>query len=165
MRVTLAVLLTAVATGLGGGGCGGTDGAGENHGFDGGSSNDAMTAPDMGRLMNNGDSGHGKKDGSSGGDGSTQGVVLSNLTLLPATDSITVASGATGTVTYKVMGSLGGGAPEDVTDRFVFWAPGTIPSSGLPNNYLIGSFPAAGGPTFTTRLPVLATDPPSKVAP
>ena len=49
---------------------------------------------------------------------------------------------------------MDGTAPEvDVTSRFVFW---------VPDNYLIGDFPLDGGPLFTTRLPVLATDPPQQ---
>ena len=100
-----------------------------------------------------------------------EAVTLSDLAIVPANDSITVAGGAQATVAYKVMGVLDNKPPAvDVTDRFVFYVPGTITAPGpgdsgtvtSPNNYLIGSFPTNGGPTFTTRLPTLPTDPPQQ---
>jgi hypothetical protein len=41
----------------------------------------------------------------------------------------------------------------DVTSRFVFY---------VPDNYLVGGFPADGSPTFSTRVPKVASDPPQR---
>jgi hypothetical protein len=84
----------------------------------------------------------GEQDGGGFGDASG-GAVLSNVTIAPSNATLPVQAGKTATLAYKVMAvQNGSGAPVDVTDRFVFW---------VPDNYLIGDFPAAGGPTFTTR--------------
>ncbi len=91
-------------------------------------------------------------DGGAGG--SVTGTVLSNVHIVPANATITVQAGQTATEAYKVMGTVNGAATEtDVTSSFVFW---------VPDNYLVGDFPLSGGPLFTTRLPVLATDPPQQ---
>jgi hypothetical protein len=41
----------------------------------------------------------------------------------------------------------------EITSRSVFY---------VPDNYLVGTFPADGSPIFTTRLPVATTDPPQR---
>jgi hypothetical protein len=92
---------------------------------------------DSGNLIGNGDGGSGPDAGA--------GTVLSSVHIVPANASIVVQGGQTATQAYKVMGLVDGSTTEtDVTSRFVFW---------VPDNYLVGDFPANGGPLFTTRLP------------
>jgi hypothetical protein len=72
----------------------------------------------------------------------------------PADATLAVAAGKTGTQAYRVLGVMNGATAEvDITSRVAFY---------VPDNYLVGGFPASGGPTFTTRLPVAATDPPQR---
>jgi len=93
-------------------------------------------------------------DGGGSGDDGGSGAVISSVTIVPANATLTVQAGQTVSQTYKVMGVVNGtGAPVDVTSRFVFW---------VPDNYLVGDFPALGGPVFTSRLPVASTDPPQQ---
>jgi hypothetical protein len=165
MRASLTLLLTVTVTALGGyiGGCGGT--STETTGFDagdGGRGPDATHFSEAGKLPTRDGGKTHTGDGSTGdAPGGEAAVTLSHLVMVPANDSITVKGGAQGTVKYKVMGELDGQTPAvDVTDRFVFWAPGTV--GGKPNNYLIGGFPSNGDPTFKTRLPTLPTDPPQQ---
>jgi hypothetical protein len=91
---------------------------------------------------------------SAGGGGQQEagsGSVISNVTIVPANGTLTVQAGQSVSQTYKVMGVLDGqGAPVDLTSRFVLW---------VPDNYLVGNFPANGGPVFTSRLPSASTDP------
>jgi WD40 repeat protein len=47
----------------------------------------------------------------------------------------------------------GSSAEVDITARTIFY---------VPDNYLVGGFPADGSATFTTRLPVKTTDPPQR---
>ncbi len=92
-------------------------------------------------------------EGGAGDDGGS-GAVISNVTIVPANATLTVQAGQTVSQAYTVMGVVNGaGAPVDVTSRFVFW---------VPDNYLVGTFPTSGAPTFTSRLPVAATDPPQQ---
>jgi hypothetical protein len=85
------------------------------------------------------------------GDGAASGLVISNAHIVPINATITVDAGQTATLAYKVLGVFDGAAAEsDVTNRFVFW---------VPDNYLVGDFPASGAPLFTTRLPVTPSDP------
>jgi hypothetical protein len=87
----------------------------------------------------------------------TTGFVPQNIEtmrIVPADSTITVQRGQSATVDFHAFATLKGGYPEiEITDRTVFY---------VPDNYLVGSFPANGGPTFATRLPVLATDPPQR---
>jgi hypothetical protein len=93
-------------------------------------------------------------DDSSTGDDGGVGHVVSAAHIVPANAKLVVQAGQTATEAYTVMGVLDGVQPEvDVTDRFVFY---------VPDNYLVGGFPLDGSPLFTTRLPVLATDPPQR---
>ena len=95
---------------------------------------------DSGNLIGNGDGGSGSETGA--------GTVLSSVHIVPANSSISVQAGQTKTQAFKVMGLVDGATTEtDVTSRFVFW---------VPDNYLVGDFPANGGPLFSTRLPTAA---------
>jgi hypothetical protein len=125
--------------------------AGGDSVFQGGGTHDAGLSPGTGEgdgapsLFNVGEGGGG------GGDGSSSGSVISNVTIEPANATLTVQAGQSASQAYKVMGVLDGqGPPVDLTSRFVLW---------VPDNYLVGDFPATGGPLFTTRLPASATDP------
>ncbi len=94
----------------------------------------------------------GSSDG--GDDGGGVGHSLSSVHIVPANAKVTVKAGQSGSQPYTVMGVVDGALPEvDVTSRFVFY---------VPDNYLVGGFPANGGPLFTTRLPSVATDPPQR---
>jgi hypothetical protein len=95
-------------------------------------------------------------DGASGtgGEGGSGGRVISGAHVVPANATLVVNVGSQVTQLYKVMGVVDGAGPEvDVTSRFVFY---------VPDNYLVGGFPANGGPTFTSRLPAAPTDPPQQ---
>lgn len=90
-------------------------------------------------------------DGGAGGEAGATGAVISNVTIEPANATLTVQAGQSASQAYKVMGVIDGQGPAvDVTSRFVLW---------VPDNYLVGDFPANGGPLFTSRIPVAATDP------
>jgi hypothetical protein len=79
---------------------------------------------------------------------------IETMRIVPADSTITVQRGQSTTVDFHAFATLKGGYPEvEITDRTVFY---------VPDNYLVGSFPANGGQTFTTRLPVAATDPPQR---
>jgi hypothetical protein len=87
-------------------------------------------------------------------DSGGKGRTLSAVHIVPANATVTVNAGSQITQTYTVMGVVDGTGPEvDVTQRFVFY---------VPDNYLVGGFPTNGGPTFTSRLPTLPTDPPQQ---
>jgi hypothetical protein len=82
------------------------------------------------------------------------GQTVSAAHIVPANATLTVNAGSQVTQAYQVMGVLDGVGPEvDVTSRFVFY---------VPDNYLVGGFPANGGPTFTSRLPSTPADPPQQ---
>jgi len=121
--------------------------SGFNPGSEGDGSIDGTTGDDGG-----GDSGN--QLFGDGGSREAGASVLSKVHIVPANAKITVQGGQTATQAYKVMGIVDGATTEsDVTSHFVFW---------VPDNYLVGDFPANGGPLFKTRLPVLPTDPPQQ---
>jgi hypothetical protein len=98
--------------------------------------------------------GDGSLFGDAAGDGSSSGRMLSSVRIVPPNATLTVNAGSQVVQAYKVMGVVDGTGPEiDVTPRFVFY---------VPDNYLVGGFPTNGGPTFTSRLPALPTDPPQQ---
>ena len=151
MRASVAVLVTLLAVGLAGyldacgssgsGGFapvptpeGGTD-AGADTGGHSSHGKDATTPAESGPPLG--------RDATGGDADANQGLAtLTNLQLLPANDTITVAAGAQATVQYKVMGIVNNTPPAvDVTKRFVFY---------VPDNYLVGDFPTNGGATLTT---------------
>ncbi len=139
LAVVGSIGLIAACGSAGGGGAfqgGGNDAGAPSSERDGGST-----------VFNFGDTG----GGGSGGDGSASGSVISNVTIVPANATLTVQAGQAATQAYKVMGVVDGQGPAvDLTSRFVLW---------VPDNYLVGDFPTNGGPLFTSRLPVAATDP------
>jgi hypothetical protein len=72
----------------------------------------------------------------------------------PADSTIVVQRGQSASVTFHVFATMKGRSDEvEITSRSVFY---------VPDNYLVGTFPADGSPDFTTRLPVAATDPPQR---
>jgi len=80
--------------------------------------------------------------------------MLSHAHIVPADSVLSVNAGSQATQAYQVLATIDGSGPEvDVTSRFVFY---------VPDNYLVGGFPANGDPTFTSRLPSAATDPPQQ---
>lgn len=80
-------------------------------------------------------------------------VVIETMRVEPADATLTVAPGGKATQAYKVLAKIKGGVEEDITKRSVFY---------VPDNYLVGGFPSDGAATFTTRLPVGASDPPQR---
>jgi WD40 repeat protein len=103
--------------------------------------------PPFGDVLSLGDTGAMEAGGLTAG-------TLSAVHIVPANAMLTVKAGAQVTQTYQVLGIVDGMSPEvDVTSRFVFY---------VPDNYLVGGFPANGGPTFTSRLPMAPTDPPQQ---
>jgi hypothetical protein len=159
VRSLLISILAATAVAFAGA-CGGSQGEsifdagqemrdGGSSSSDGGSDDGNRSKIDSGQIMLGEDGG--TVDATTGG--GTSGT-LSKVHIEPADDTITVKAGATGSVTYKVMGVIdGSGAAQDVTSRFVFY---------VPDNYLVAEFPAKGTPTLTTRLPAKPTDPPQQ---
>lgn len=90
-------------------------------------------------------------DGGTGGDATIASGVLSAVHIVPADSTLTVQAGQSASLGFTVMGIVDNATTEtDVTSRFVFY---------VPDNYLVGGFPLDGSPTFTTRLPMAATDP------
>jgi hypothetical protein len=85
---------------------------------------------------------------------STGAGLLSGVHIVPADALLSVAAGSQGMQTYQVLATIDGAGPEvDVTPRFVFY---------VPDNYLVGGFPANGAPTFASRVPSAPTDPPQQ---
>jgi hypothetical protein len=76
---------------------------------------------------------------------------IETMRIEPAAPIITVRPGQSTTLAFRAFATLKGTNTEiDITKRTVFY---------VPDNYLVGAFPADGSPTFTTRLPATATDP------
>lgn len=81
-------------------------------------------------------------------------IVPSSVRLDPPDAVLPVTPGQTVSQTYRVLGKIKDSSVEqDLTQRFVFY---------VPDNYLVGGFPPNGSPTFTNRLPTVATDPPQR---
>jgi hypothetical protein len=79
---------------------------------------------------------------------------IESMRIDPADLTLQVARGKSATVTFKALATLQGSSTEiDITDRTVFY---------VPDNYLVGSFPADGTSVFTTRLPTSSADPPQR---
>ncbi len=67
---------------------------------------------------------------------------------------LVVERGKASTLSYHAYATMQGADAEvDITSRTVFY---------VPDNYLVGSFPADGSATFSSRLPVSAGDPPQR---
>lgn len=91
-------------------------------------------------------------DGST--DGASSDVSIDAMRIEPENASITIQAGQVATQTFKVFAKLKGETVErDITSSAVFY---------VPDNYLVGSFPLDGKPTFTTRVPQAASDPPQR---
>jgi hypothetical protein len=96
----------------------------------------------------------GGSSGSSSGDPTAGDIDETSMRIDPADATITVLGGQQISQAYKLFGKLKGTSTEiDLTNRAVFY---------VPDNYLVGGFPLNGAPTFTTRLPQVATDPPQR---
>ena len=79
---------------------------------------------------------------------------IETMRIAPADSTISVQRGQSATVAFRTFAKMKGDPTEvEITNRTVFY---------VPDNYLVGSFPADGSSTFTTRLPVAATDPPQR---
>ena len=102
----------------------------------------------------------GNTDGGGGDDDDPDAAVAAGdidtttMRIEPADAVLTVNAGQTVTQAYKVFGKIkGSSAEQDITSRVVFW---------VPDNFLVGGFPADGKPLFTSRLPAAANDPPQR---
>ena len=79
---------------------------------------------------------------------------IETMRIEPADSTVTVAPGKSATVNFRTFATLKGSSTEiEITGRTVFY---------VPDNYLVGGFPADGSATFTTRVPATATDPPQR---
>jgi hypothetical protein len=91
-------------------------------------------------------------NGGSTGAGTAQNI--GTLRIDPQNATLKVAPGAVATQTFRALATMKGSTTEvDITSRTVFY---------VPDNYLVGGFPADGGPTFSTNLPTKAGDPPQR---
>src|ERR1700733_893564 len=138
MRGTLFLIAGIAIAALAPVGCG-DSGSGSQFGDgtpdNGDASDDGSTAPPPPVLGGN--------DGSAGDTG-TGGVVanITSMRIAPADATITETLPGAATQSYRVLAVLNGKGPEvDITARSVFY---------VPDNYLVGGFPANGGPLFTT---------------
>jgi len=87
-------------------------------------------------------------------EGGVPDVMLDSMRIEPLDAVLTAAPGASVAQTFKVLAKVKGvDAEQDITARTIFY---------VPDNYLVGTFPAAGGPTFTSRLPATPADPPQR---
>lgn len=88
------------------------------------------------------------------GGGPSGGIVIESMRVDPPDASITIAPGGVGTQAFRVLAKMKGQTQEeDITARSVFY---------VPDNYLVGTFPATGAATLTTRLPATPADPPQR---
>ena len=72
----------------------------------------------------------------------------------PADSVLVVPRGQSTTVSFRAFATMQvGGGEVEITDRTIFY---------VPDNYLVGSFPADGSALFTTYLPTVSTDPPQR---
>jgi hypothetical protein len=79
---------------------------------------------------------------------------IESMRIDPADLILQLARGKSETVTFKAFATLQGITGEvEITDRTIFY---------VPDNYLVGTFPADGSSLFTTRLPASATEPPQR---
>ena len=101
----------------------------------------------------------GGSPGTSGGDpGASSGgsVVgdhraISSIRIDPQDATLDVVAGNVSTKDYRVFGRFEGDSQDtDITARAVFY---------VPDNYLVGGFPSSGAPKFSTRVPLMASDP------
>ncbi|MGA7740951.1 MAG: hypothetical protein ABSF35_06105 [Polyangia bacterium] len=79
---------------------------------------------------------------------------IASMRIDPANSVLVVQRGQSGTVSFRAFATMkAGGGEVEITDRTVFY---------VPDNYLVGEFPADGSSTFTTRLPTSSADPPQR---
>jgi hypothetical protein len=79
---------------------------------------------------------------------------IESMRIDPADLILQVARGQSATQAFKAFATLQGITGEvEITDRTIFY---------VPDNYLVGSFPADGSSLFTTRLPASSADPPQR---
>lgn len=109
---------------------------------------------DGGGSLDAGDPTFQEIDGSNGEGGSGAAQNLESLRIEPENATIEVNAGQSATQAFRVFGKLKGATTEvDITERSVFYTPA---------GYLVGRFPANGGPLFTTLRPQAAGDPPQR---
>jgi hypothetical protein len=148
MRLSL-VLALAVSAGA----VGSIVGCGSNSGDSNFNDPNAADPPNMldgqpGFVPGDGSSG---SSGSSGTSAASGDIDTASMRIDPANAVINVDAGQIATKAYRLFGKIKGTTNEiDLTSRAVFY---------VPDNYLVGGFPLNGGPTFSTRLPKVATDP------
>lgn len=125
----------------------GTDSNGFDDGAQSSGSNGDGGGPSIGGGGTSGDSGGGKQPGG-------KDIDLASMHVDPPDAVLALTAGVAVTQPYRLLGKYAGEAAEvDLTSRAVFY---------VPDNYLVGGFPLDGGPTFTSRLPAVATDPPQR---
>ena len=79
---------------------------------------------------------------------------IASMRIDPTDAVLVVARGKTATLQFHAYATMQGGSAEiDITSRTVFY---------VPDNYLVGGFPADGSATFTSRLPATPNDPPQR---
>ncbi len=90
--------------------------------------------------------------GGSGGGRAGGEVRVLSMRIEPASAELSVALGQSASLPFEVFGTLSTAPDEEVnlTETSVFY---------VPQGYLVGTFPADGSPTFSTRLPAGAGDP------
>jgi len=79
---------------------------------------------------------------------------IATMRIDPADSVLVVQRGQSATVSFRAFATMqAGGGEVEITDRTVFY---------VPDNYLVGEFPADGSSLFTTRLPTSSADPPQR---
>jgi hypothetical protein len=79
---------------------------------------------------------------------------IATMRIDPADSVLVVQRGQSATVSFRAFATMqAGGGEVEITDRTVFY---------VPDNYLVGEFPADGSSLFATRLPTSSADPPQR---
>jgi hypothetical protein len=79
---------------------------------------------------------------------------IATMRIDPENSVLVVECNKSATLAFRAFATMqAGGGEVEITNRTVFY---------VPDNYLVGGFPADGSPTFTTRLPTTSTDPPQR---
>ena len=79
---------------------------------------------------------------------------IATMRIEPADSVLVVQRGQSATVSFRAFATMQvGGGEVEITNRTVFY---------VPDNYLVGEFPADGSSLFTTRLPTSSADPPQR---
>ena len=79
---------------------------------------------------------------------------IATMRIDPADSVLVVERGQSATLSFRAFATMkAGGGEVEITARTVFY---------VPDNYLVGEFPADGSSLFTTRLPTSSADPPQR---